>query len=184
MTGPFRQGDKQVGEQQNPGVTSAEQASRNAQARGESEEQQLDRNFEELLQELRVSQTGVQILVAFLLTLVFTNRFTGINDLQRAVYLVTMLSAAAATALLIAPVSFHRILFRQRMKRELVTAASRLAIAGLVAMTGAILLVTDVVLGGAPAWIITAAAAAWFIPFWYVVRSWCAVGQRRTVGRR
>lgn len=127
----------------------------------------------DLLQELRVAQTGVQILFAFLLTLAFTNRFAEIDDFQRAVYLVTLLCSAAATALLIAPVSFHRIVFRQRMKGELVTAAGRLAMGGLLlllmALSGAILLITDVVLGGAAAWVITAGSTAWFIIFWYVV---------------
>jgi hypothetical protein len=154
-------------------VTRTGSPASNAAARGETEDQRLDHNFEDLLQELRVSQTGVQILFAFLLTLAFTNRFAEIDDFQRTVYLVTLLCSAAATALLIAPVSFHRIVFRQRMKDELVTAASRLAMGGLVflllALSGAILLITDVVLGGAAAWIITAGAAAWFIAFWYVL---------------
>ncbi len=76
--------------------------------RGESEAERLDRNYGELLQELRVTQTGVQILFAFLLTLAFTQRFAQITSFQRGTYVVTLLFAAGAAALLIGPVSFHR----------------------------------------------------------------------------
>src|SRR5947209_10039375 len=79
-----------------------------------------DRNFSELLQELRVAQTGVQVLFAFLLTLPFTNRFERITEVQRGTYVVTLVAAAAATALLIAPVSYHRLVFRQGRKPQLV----------------------------------------------------------------
>ena len=109
--------------------------------RDESPLERADRNYNELLQELRVAQTGVQILFAFLLTIPFQQRFgemvgTGL----RQEYLATLLVTAAATALLIAPVTMHRILFRQGLKPELVTVADRLAKIGLACLALAVLL--------------------------------------------
>lgn len=89
-----------------------------AAARGETRDQVLDRNVNELLQEIRVVLTGVQILFAFLLTLAFTDRFGDLDGVARAVYTVTLLSTASATVLLIAPVSYHRTLFRRRRKER------------------------------------------------------------------
>src|SRR5690349_19677592 len=105
-----------------------------ASGRDETPLERWDRNFTELLQELRVAQTGVQILFAFLLTLPFTNRFTAVTGFERGVYVVTLVAAAAATALLIAPVSYHRIVFRQGRKPQLVLIASRLAALGLLCL--------------------------------------------------
>jgi hypothetical protein len=157
----------------------------NEDARGETELQRLDRNFGEILQELRVAQTGVQILFAFLLTLAFTQRFTELNTFQRDLYIVTLLLTAAATGLLIAPVGYHRITFRQRMRPELVIAANRLALGGLVfmmlALISSILFITDVVLGNTAATVITVCSAVWLFGFWFLVpilRLW----QRRGVG--
>jgi hypothetical protein len=139
----------------------------------ETTAERLDRNYNELLQELRVAQAGVQILFAFLLTLAFSQRFAETSSFQRGTYVVTLLFAAGAAALLIAPVAFHRIVFRQRQKDELVEAANRLALGGLamlmVAMVGALLLILDVVLGGARAVLLTALGAAWFLGFWLVL---------------
>src|SRR6266550_7750856 len=141
--------------------------------RGESTAERLDRNYNELLQELRVAQAGVQILFAFLLSLAFTQRFGQANSFQRTTYVVTLLFAAGAAALLIASVAFHRIVFRQRQKDDLVDASNRLALGGLgmllVAMVGAVLLILDVVLGGSRALLLTAAVAAWFVGFWVVL---------------
>jgi hypothetical protein len=122
-----------------------------ADARGETLQQLLDRNLAELLQELRVAITGVQILFAFLLGLAFTQRFAALGDLEIGVYTVALLSAALATLVLIAPVSFHRLVFRRRQKAALVVVADRLLLAGLgllvLAISAATLLVLDVVLG-------------------------------------
>ena len=85
----------------------------NARARDETDQERLDRNFLELLQELRVAQTGVQILFAFLLSLAFTQRFGVLTRIQRDIYIVALLAAAVAAALFIAPVAWHRVLFRQ-----------------------------------------------------------------------
>jgi hypothetical protein len=122
-----------------------------ADSRGETLEQLLDRNLAELLQELRVAFTGVQILFAFLLSLAFTQRFTELDGFGIAVYTVALLSTALATMVLIAPVSFHRIVFRRRQKAALVVVADRLLMVGLAllipAISSAVLLILDVVLG-------------------------------------
>jgi hypothetical protein len=126
-------------------------AQRSADSRGETLEQLLDRNLAELLQELRVAFTGVQILFAFLLSLAFTQRFTEIDGFQIAVYVIALLSTALATMVLIAPVSFHRIVFRRGQKAALVVVADRLLMVGLAllipAICSSVLLILDVVLG-------------------------------------
>jgi hypothetical protein len=131
--------------------------------RQESPEQRSDRNWSEILQELRVIQTGTQIISGFLLTIAFQPRFAQLDDFQVAVYLVLVVLAATSTALLLAPVSLHRTLFRRHEKPRMVTIASRLLIATLwvvaILAAGVVLLVFDVVLGraqGAVAGIATA----------------------------
>jgi hypothetical protein len=117
----------------------------------ESESERINRNFAELLQEVRVAETGVQILFAFLLTLPFTQRFGDLAGRDIAAYAVSAVGAAVATVVLVAPVSFHRITFRQGRKPELVAFASLLALTGLIcfgiALVGAAFLIADVVLG-------------------------------------
>src|SRR5436309_6410849 len=123
--------------------------------RKESEAERLDRNLGELLQELRVAGLGVQVLFGFLLSLPFTNRFSHLGPGQRNLYLATLVLAALATALLLGPVAYHRLVFRQGQKERLVRAASVMAIAGLVtvglAVSAAVLLVTGYVTSGLPA---------------------------------
>ena len=117
----------------------------------ETLEQVLDRNLAELLQELRVAFTGVQILFAFLLSMAFTARFTELDGFDITVYVVALLSTAMATMVLIAPVSFHRIVFRRQQKAALVIVADRLLMVGLAllipAICSSVLLILDVVLG-------------------------------------
>jgi uncharacterized protein DUF6328 len=141
--------------------------------RDETELERWDRNFTELLQELRVAQTGVQILFAFLLTLPFSVRFERISSLDKTVYVATLLAAATATALLIAPVSYHRRVFRKGRKAELVRTASALAQAGLAALllaiVGAVFVVLDVVTGRGWAAGLVAATAALYVLLWYVL---------------
>jgi len=142
-------------------------------ARDETESERLDRNFGDLLQELRVAQTGVQILFAFLLTLPFTERFRTVDDFERVIYLVALLSAAAAAAMIIAPVAYHRMLFRQGRKPELVRSAHRMASGGLlcllISMVCAVLLVTDRVVGRGQAIIVSVLAGCWFVLLWGVL---------------
>src|SRR4028118_2014927 len=131
-----------------------ESALRSAEARGETLDQLLDRNLAELLQELRVAITGVQVLFAFLLGLAFTQRFADLDAVSRTVYTVTLLATALATVLLIAPVSFHRLVFRRRLKAALIEVGDRMLRAGLallvLAISSGVLLVLDGVLGRGP----------------------------------
>src|SRR5436190_22318859 len=117
----------------------------NAGARGETPMQRADRAYGEILQEVRVAQNGVQILFAFLLALAFQARFPAITSFQRGVYVVTLMLCAAATALLIAPAAFHRMIYRKRLKQHLVRVANRMAITGLalllLSMVSAVLLI-------------------------------------------
>jgi hypothetical protein len=144
----------------------------NHRMRGETELQSVDRHFNELLQELRVAQTGVQILFAFLLGLAFTPRFPDLTDAQQGVYLVTLVLSAVSAALLIGPVGYHRTVFRQRLRPQLVTTGHRYAVAGLVllllALVGAVQLAASFVLGSWAA-ILAAALAGLFATLWFVV---------------
>jgi Family of unknown function (DUF6328) len=140
---------------------------------GESEQERLNRNLNELLQELRVSQTGVQILFAFLLALPFAQRFTKVTTFQRDVYFVTLLLAAAASAFFIAPVSAHRLLFRRKGKEHLIYSSNWMAIAGLgclaVAIVGVILLISDFLFGAVTAAVSTGIAFLLFVVLWYLL---------------
>jgi O-antigen/teichoic acid export membrane protein len=140
---------------------------------GESEQERLNRNLNELLQELRVSQTGVQILFAFLLALPFAQRFTKVTTFQRDVYFATLLLAAAASAFFIAPVSAHRLLFRRKGKEHLIYSSNWMAISGLgclaVAIVGVILLISDFLFGAVTAAVSTGIAFLLFVVLWYLL---------------
>jgi hypothetical protein len=157
--------------------------------RQEPEARQLDRNWAELVQELRVIGTGVQILFAFLLSIPFQARFANTSAFQRDVYLATLMSSGAAAALFIAPVAVHRFLFRFRAKDEVVNVTNALALCGLatlsVAMIGAILLVSDWVAGDLGAGVCTGSAALALIAGWFAFPMWLrhrAYSGSRTVG--
>jgi hypothetical protein len=141
--------------------------------REESEAERLDRNLNELLQELRVALPGVQVLFAFLLAVPFQQRFAEITAFQRDVYFATLLCTAISAAFLIAPSAYHRILFRLQQKKTLIRRANWFAIIGLgflaLAMTGAILLVTDFLFGTAATVITTVSAIAVFTALWYLM---------------
>ena len=132
----------------------------------------LNRNWDELMQELRAAQTGVQVLTGFLLTVPFSNRFSALDPGQRWLYLAVLAGAVTATCLILAPVAFHRLLFRQRRRLLLVETANRLALAGLAALLltvcGMVFLVTDVVIGQAPAWLAAALALVLFLALWVI----------------
>jgi hypothetical protein len=140
---------------------------------GETEQERLNRNMNELLQELRVSQTGVQILFAFLLALPFAQRFTEVTSFQRDVYFATLLLAGAAAAFFIAPVSAHRLLFRRQGKEHLINSSNWMAIAGLgclaVSIVGVILLISDFLFNTAVAAVTTSLAFLLFVVLWYVL---------------
>src|SRR6266545_3589736 len=138
----------------------------------ETELERWQRNFTELLQELRVAQMGVQILFAFLLTLAVSGRFDHIGAFERTVYLVALLSAAFSTALLIAPVAHHRMLFRRGRKPYLVLSSHWMALGGLatllVAMVSSVLLAADLVLDRPAAIAVAVVTGAWFVFLWGV----------------
>ena len=150
--------------------------------RHETSLERLDRNLAELVGELRVVQTGVQVLFAFLLVVPFNQGFTRVTPFERGTYFVTLVCCAAAAACLIAPSAQHRFLFRFEDKQHLVFVANRLAIAGLaflaVAIVGALLLVSTK-LFGAGVGVLTAALAV--IPFgglWFAMPLWRRHGLR------
>ncbi|MEO3843494.1 DUF6328 family protein [Streptomyces sp. B22F1] len=167
-----------------PAARAPDTAADAAYARHETALERDDRNFVELLQELRVTQTGVQILFAFLLTLAFTQRFTELDSLQRGTYVTTLLLSVAAAVLLTAPAAVHRGLFRRNVKRRIVDVSSRLAAAGLgvlaFALSGAVLLVVDVVLGR-PAGVAAGASVLVFIAGLWAALPW---GLSRSIAAR
>jgi Na+-transporting methylmalonyl-CoA/oxaloacetate decarboxylase gamma subunit len=139
----------------------------------ESPAQRADRNLVELLQELRVIQTGVQIVFAFLLGLAFTSRVPQLTAFQVDVYITTLLLSVLTAAVLATPVAIHRALFHRGYKRQIVKASARLTVIGMgmltLALNGAVLLVTDVVLGHGAAAVITATTTAVFVGLWFVL---------------
>lgn len=141
--------------------------------RGETEIERLDRNWTSLLQELRVVQTGVQLLTGFLLTLPFQQRFDVLGAQMRDVFLATVVCSVGATILLIAPVGIHRLLFRRHRLQVLVSAAHRCAYAGLallgLALTGVTVIVFAAVAGSSAALIAGACALTLFIFFWWAL---------------
>ena len=139
--------------------------------REETEKERLDRNLQELLGELRVALPGVQVLFAFLLVVPFNQRFVDITSFQQTTYFVTLLLATSASACLIAPTAHHRIEFRAQDKKRIVFHATRLAIAGLAllasAMTGAVMLITDILYGSTTVAIVAALVALLFALLWF-----------------
>jgi hypothetical protein len=139
--------------------------------REESEAQRDDRNLAELLQELRVAGLGVQVLFGFLLSLPFTQRFSRLSHLQRDLYLASLLLAAVATALLLGPVAYHRLVFRRHQKERLVRAGNVMALLGLgtvgLAISAAVLLVTSYVARGPAATVITIFVVVLFGGLWF-----------------
>ena len=135
--------------------------------------ERLTRNWDELLQELRVVQTGTQILTGFLLTVPFSSRFEDLTDQQRLIYLAVLMGSVVTTTLVLAPVAFHRMLFRRRQRPWLVEAGNVFARAGLgmLALTsaGAVLLVFDVVVGRPWSYAAGLSTLALFLAVWLVL---------------
>ncbi|MFF4403341.1 DUF6328 family protein [Streptomyces sp. NPDC001262] len=153
--------------------------------RRESPEERADRRWGELLQEVRVAQTGVQILFGFLLTVVFTPRFASLDATDRTVYVVTVVLGAATTGALIGPVSFHRIVSGRRIKPQTVAWAARLTLAGIVLLLAtvisALLLILRIALhNGAVPWLV-GGLVAWLVLCWFGLPGWALYryGRRR-----
>lgn len=141
-------------------------------SRDETAEEQADRKFDDLLQELRVSQTGVQFLFAFLLILAFQNRFADIDKFDQTVYVVTIVCCAIATILLVAPVAVHRAMSGQHRKDEIVAVSARYAQAGLgflgLSMVGALVLALDATMTRSWAIVIALVMGAGIVTAWVV----------------
>ena len=137
----------------------------------EDEKERIDRELIELLNELRVALPGVQVLFAFLLILPFQQGFDRVSEFNRLVYLAALLSSAAASALIIAPSSYHRIHFRAGQKERMLRTSNKLLIAGTVLMAlgiaCSIFVIVDVLFGGLAAVVAAALTAGWFAWFWY-----------------
>jgi Family of unknown function (DUF6328) len=137
----------------------------------ETEKERLDRELIELLNELRVTLPGVQVLFAFLLAVPFAQRWEATTQIQRYAFFAAILCATAATILLIAPSTYHRLRFRQGDKEQMLQTGNRLAIAGTVflalSMIAVIFVVTDVVFDLWVATVVSFTTAAAFAWFWY-----------------
>ena len=152
----------------------------------EPDHERLKRNLNELLQELRVVQAGVQFLFGFLLAVAFTEPYLRGTDFQHVVHLVAVVFATAAVALLSAPAAWHRLLFRRGQRPMIVDFANRFAVVGMaclaVAMTATVLLLTDAVLGNWVAVALSALAAMMFGLLWFVfplLRRWRIDGEHQ-----
>jgi hypothetical protein len=154
-----------------PDAEPAEEPDRSAE-----EQERLNRQLTELLTELRVAMPGVQVLFAFLLTVPFQQRFQTVSAFQRDIYLVTLLAAATATAFFIAPSAYHRIAFQQHEKERIIQMGSRQFVCGLVAlavaMTCAVLLVTDVLFQASTVIIVVACVVSLIGWLWFGIGLW------------
>ncbi|MEU6540369.1 DUF6328 family protein [Streptomyces sp. NPDC047000] len=144
--------------------------------RDETEEERADRMWGELLQELRIAQTGVQILFGFLLTVVFTPKYGKLPDTDQVIYLTTVVLGACTTGALVGPVSLHRMTAGHRIKPQAVRWASRMTVTGLIlllaTMTSSLLLILRVASGdSAIAWLV-APVAGWYLLCWFVLPMW------------
>jgi hypothetical protein len=145
----------------------------NYTGRNETEEERADRKWAELIQEVRVAQTGVQILFGFLLTVVFQPRYEDLADTDKTIYIVTVVLGASATGALIGPVSLHRLVSGRRVKPQAVEWASRLTFVGLVlllaTMTAALRLILRVATHTGFVPLLVGGVVAWYLLCWFVV---------------
>jgi hypothetical protein len=141
--------------------------------RDETRLERLDRNTIELLNELRVAGTGIQVLLAFLLVAPFDSRFARLSAFERGDYFVTLICIALAAVLLIAPSIHHRVLFRQHQKPYVLRVGNQAMIAAMaflgLGLTGIIILITDMMFAGAATAIAGAAAAVIITGMWFAV---------------
>ncbi|MFD5393880.1 DUF6328 family protein [Streptomyces sp. NPDC127097] len=147
-----------------------------SQGRHESPEERADRRWNELLQEVRVIQTGVQILFGFLLTVAFTPRFPTLSQTDQTIYVVTVLLGAATTGALIGTVTFHRLVTGHRLKPETVLWAARLSMVGIVLLlatvASALLLILRIAMDDTAVPWIVAGLVAWFMLCWFALPAW------------
>jgi hypothetical protein len=149
--------------------------------RQETENERADRQWAELIQEVRVAQTGVQIMFGFLLTVVFTPRFATLSGTDKTIYLITVVLGAAATGALIGPVAFHRVVSGRSVKPQAVMWASRLTVTGLFLLLATLICALLLVMRVAThnhlvPWIVSG-IVAWYVLCWLVLPLWA--GRRR-----
>ncbi|MCP3770018.1 DUF6328 family protein [Streptomyces sp. MAR25Y5] len=154
----------------------------------ETPRERVNRRWNEIMQETRVAQTGVQILFGFLLSVAFTPLFHELGTFDHVVYVITVVSGAAATASLIAPVSIHRFLSGQRMKDEMVEVAHRLMVCGMALLAVTIgctlFLILHVVVPGLTAKLLVGAVMLWFALSWYALPLWLRRRSTRRAARQ
>ena len=139
----------------------------------ETQKERIDREVIELLNGLRVTLPGVQVMFAFLLILPFQSGFADLTGLELAVYFVALLATTVALIMLITPASFHRLRFRARDKERMLRISNRLSIGGIlclaVAITAAVFLVTEVLFGDVAAIAVATVVALGVALFWFAV---------------
>ncbi|MEU2717757.1 DUF6328 family protein [Streptomyces sp. NPDC007205] len=144
--------------------------------RNETEEERADRMWVELIQEVRVAQTGVQILFGFLLTVVFQQKYATLPHADQVIYIMTVVLGACATGALIGPVSLHRLVSGRRVKPQAVRLASRMTFVGLVmllvTMASSLLLILRVATRSGYVPYLVAAVVAWYLVCWYGLPLW------------
>jgi hypothetical protein len=144
--------------------------------RNETAEERADRMWGELIQEVRVAQTGVQILFGFLLTVVFTPKYGQLEHANQILYIVTVVLGATATGALIGPVSLHRLVSGRRVKPQAVRWASRMTFVGLVlllaTMTAALLLILRVATHDGYVPYLVSGVVIWYLLCWFVLPIW------------
>jgi membrane-bound acyltransferase YfiQ involved in biofilm formation len=153
-------------------MPSREDPPEHPQDRSEDEQERLNRQMMELLNELRVAMPGVQVLFGFLLTVPFQQRFQRVNDFQETVYFATLIASAVATAFLIAPSAYHRLMLEQHDKPNIIHIGSAQMVVGLcalaVAMNGAVLLVTDVLFETGTVVVTLVLLAGLYVSLWFL----------------
>ncbi|SDL80671.1 DUF6328 family protein [Streptomyces wuyuanensis] len=158
----------------NPGQAT-EHADR-AEGRRETADERADRRWQELIQEIRVTQTGVQILFGFLLTVVFTPHFQRLGETDKTIYLITVVLGALATGALIGPVALHRIVSGRRIKPHAVVWASRLTFTGIVlllaTLTSALFLILRAATHDAFVPWVVSGVLAWYLLCWFALPFW------------
>lgn len=144
--------------------------------RDETEAERADRRWQEVIQEIRVVQTGVQILLGFLLTVVFTPHFQGLEQIDKTIYIVTVVLGSLATGALIGPVAFHRIVAGRQIKPQAVVWAARLTFVGIVlllaTLTSALLLVLRVATDDSYVPWVVSGVLAWYLLCWFALPLW------------
>src|SRR5262245_52871082 len=155
-----------------PAQDSGDQRASDGYRPSETEAERDDRNLAELLQELRVAGLGIQVIFGYLLALPFTSKFSALGPGQRTLYVAALVLAAVATALLVGPVAYHRVVFRRHLKRHLVGAANVMAILGLatvgLTVSAAVVLVVSYVAHGLPTVLIGIFVVCLFAGLWFV----------------